>query len=142
MAPLPAQPLMEHLESLTDRADLLAFPSLARTELSDVPGLAGWNGISGQASQASRALGEGIPRPGTTRALLAGAALAAFEAPERAGAIDRALHASLAGKKSDRPGRGAERPAPQRRRGWDATRVTEALLFGELLLEPRSGRSR
>jgi hypothetical protein len=140
-APIPAGPLLAHLESIADQADILAFSSLARTELSDLPGLEGWSGLAGPAGQVARALAEGTPRPAPARALLAGAALAAFEKPAAAAAIDRALRASLAG---ERPKRGRRRPAaraasPRHTRGRQlgTSRLTEALLLGDVLLSRR-----
>jgi hypothetical protein len=141
LAPLAAAPLLGQLESITDRADVLGFASLARSELGDLPGLEGWNVLSGIADQVSRALARGLPRQAPARALLAGAAQAAWESPAAASDIALALRASLAGE--DAPGarrRAASRPAPRpraRSRQLSVRRLTEALLLGDVLLARR-----
>lgn len=145
LAPIPAEPVLAHLEAIADRADVHAFETLARSKLGDVPGLGGWNALSGVAAQASRALAEGRPLRAEARALLAGAALAAFERPGSASLIDGALHPSIAGEarapRVRSAGRGARARVSAGRPRLAARELTEALILGDVLLTPRARRA-
>ena len=79
-----------------------------------------------------------VPDP---RTLVAATTEAALEAPERGGAVHQALYESGKGKGPERVSATVRRVArePARMdRSLVARQVTEALLLGDILLEPRS----
>jgi len=79
-----------------------------------------------------------VPAPQT---LVVAAREAAPEAPERGGVVDQAFYKSVPGKKPKRvPAqvRPVVREPTRMDRSLVARQVTEALLLGDILLEPRS----
>ncbi len=79
-----------------------------------------------------------VPDP---QSLVVAAKEAAPEAPERGGVVDQALYKSVPGKEPKRvspPVRPVVREPARLDRSLVARQVTEALLLGNILLEPRS----
>ncbi len=81
---------------------------------------------------------QGVP---ASQTLVVAAREAAPEAPERSGVVDQAFYKSVPGKKPKRvPAqvRPVVREPARMDRSLVARQVTEALLLGDILLEPRS----
>ena len=100
--------------------------------------------IRRDASDAAASLKGGEKALGSARAIVSGAISASLETPEAAGRIQAALYESLSDARPTRPR--VKRPTPRAVPIPRATsmgrptgrEVAEALILGEILLEPRS----
>ena len=145
---LPVTPVLAAASQLTDELFQLPLDAFGKVRLAHVPGLAGWDSHARQATAAKASLLAGERAQGSARAIVAGAIEAALASPEANTKIHAALYESL----STVPAR-APKPTVKRKARARAARpvstgqpfahltgrdVAEALILGEILLEPRS----
>ncbi len=135
---LPAAPVLEAAANLVDQLFQASLPSLGGTRLEYVPGLSDWNIRAQDAGDAKVALSAGEQARGSARAIVAGAIDAALESPDALVTIHASLYQSLSQKSvpKRRAKRAAQPTTPSK--GWTRQNFAEALILGEILLEPRS----
>ncbi len=138
MSRLPAAPVLEAVASLVDQMFQAPLASLSGTRLEYAPGLSDWSTQAQDARDARVALPAGERARGSARALVAGAIDAAIESPDALVTIHASLYESLSQKSARKP-RTKRAAAPKKRsKGWTRQNYAEALILGEILLEPRS----
>ena len=135
---LPAAPVLEAAASLVDQLFQAPLPSLGGTRLEYAPGLSDWSTRAQDARDAKVALPAGERARGSARAIVAGAIDAAIESPDALVTIHASLYESLSQKSV--PKRQTKRAAAPTTpsKGWTRQNYAEALILGEILLEPRS----
>ena len=151
MTSLPVAPVLAAATQLTDELFQLPLDAFGNVRLAHVPGLAGWESHARQATGAKASLLAGERAQGSARAIVAGAIEAALARPEANTKIHAALYESLStvharapkptaptGKTKARA-RTAKPVATGRPFAHLTGRdVAEALILGEILLEPRA----
>jgi hypothetical protein len=142
-ADLSLAPLLTSMSVLLDRLFDLELNALAGRRLSQLPGLADWNQYQRDALDARQSFLAGQPARGAARALVAGAIDAAIEERERTATIRDSLYQSIQKHPSRRraaPGKKVARPVTAAKLATrpSARDFAEALILGEVLLEPRS----
>jgi hypothetical protein len=142
-ADLPLAPLLSFMNSLVDQLFGLELHALGGRRLSQLPGLSDWSQHQRDAADARQSLPAGKPARGSARALVAAAIDAALEDRERTGAIRESLYQSThSPPPRRRPARVKEAvpriPAAKSSTHPSARDFAEALILGEILLEPRS----
>ena len=135
---LPAAPVLEAAASLIEQLFQAPLPSLGGTRLENTPGLSDWSARAQDAREAKVALPAGERARGSARAIVAGAIDAAIESRNALVTIHTSLYESLSQKSV--PKRRTKRPAAPTKpsKGWTRQNYAEALILGEILLEPRS----
>ncbi|GMR22516.1 MAG: hypothetical protein BMS9Abin37_0872 [Acidobacteriota bacterium] len=146
MTSFPAAPVLAAASQLTDELFQLPLDAFGKVRLADVPGLAGWENHARQATAATASLLGGERAQGSARAIVAGAIEAALTDPEANTKIHAALYESLSTVQAHTPKPTAKRKARARATKPVATGqpfanlagrdVAEALILGEILLEP------
>lgn len=143
MATFPADVLLDTTTGLMAGLEELELQAFSTRTLTALPGIADWSLHRREASDATTRFLSGEPARGRARALVAAAMDAALQAPDRVVAIRNALYDSVAsaeGMKVEQPKFGAGVPVASREGGifpFGSRELVEALLLGEILLEPR-----
>jgi len=148
MTSLPAAPVLAAASQLTDELFQLPLDAFGNVRLADVAGLAGWESHARQATAATASLLAGERASGSARAVVAGAIEAALFDPEANSKIHAALYETLSTVQARAPKPTAKSKAWARATKPVATGqpfanltgrdVAEALVLGEILLEPQS----
>ena len=135
---LPAAPVLEAAAGLVDQLFEAPLPSLGGTRLEYASGLSDWSTQAHDARDAKVALPAGERARGSARAIVAGAIDAAIASPDALVTIHASLYDSLSQKSAlrRRTKRAAAPTTPSK--GWTRQNFAEALILGEILLEPRS----
>ncbi len=143
-ADLPLTPLLSAMSLLVDRLFDLELHAFAGRRLSQLPGLADWNQHQRDAVDARQSLLAGKPARGSARALVAAAIDAALRGSGTYGNHPRLPIFSPFTRRwlAHRASR-AKQVVPPVSAGTSSTRPStrdfaEALILGEILLEPRS----
>lgn len=146
MTSFPTKAVLDAASQLTDELFQLPLDAFGNVRLADVAGLAGWESHARQATAATASLLAGERASGSARAIVAGAIEAALVDPEAHTTILAALVESLSGVLAP-----AAKPRVKRKSRARAPRpvvsdqpfahltgreVAEALILGEILLEP------
>jgi len=138
MSRLPAAAVLEAAASLVDQMFQAPLASLSGTRLEYAPGLSDWSNQAHDAHDARVALPAGERARGSARALVAGAIDAAIESPNALATIHASLYESLREKSAPKPRTKRAVATTKRSKGWTRQNYAEALILGEILLEPRS----
>ena len=151
MTSLPVAPVLAAATQLTDELFQLPLDAFGKVRLAQVPGLAGWESHARQATSAKASLLAGERAQGTARAIVAGAIEAALASPETNTKIHAALYESLStvharatiptaptGKTKARARTAKPVGTGQPFAHLTGRDVAEALILGEILLEPRA----
>ena len=148
MTSLPAAPVLAAASRLMDELFQLPLDAFGNVRLADVAGLAGWESHARQATAATASLLAGEKASGSARAMVAGAIEAALLDPEANTKIHAALVESLSAVQARAPKPSAKRKPRRPAAKQVATAqpfanltgrdVAEALVLGEILLEPQS----
>ena len=138
MSRLPAAAVLEAAASLVDQMFQAPLASLSGTRLEYAPGLSDWSNQAHDARDAKVALPAGERARGSARALVAGAIDAAIESPDALATIHASLYESLREKSAPKPRTKRAVATTKRSKGWTRQNYAEALILGEILLEPRS----
>lgn len=148
MTSVPAAPVLAAASQLTDELFQLPLDAFGTVRLADVPGLAGWESHARQATAATASLLAGERAQGSARAMVAGAIEAALADPGANSKIHASLYESLSSALAP-----AAKPRVKRKSRVRAARpvasdqpfahltrrdVAEALILGDILLEPSS----
>jgi hypothetical protein len=153
---LPLRSMFGHFHDILEDLDGLRLAALGRSRLAEFPGLSGWQREARTARAVRDRLVRGEAAAAGPRALLAATTEVALESPAAGPSISAALLGSLRGEGvATAPKTRAEvlrgraaaafppgvspRPAARRKPG-DKMRIAEALLIGELILDPPSRR--
>ena len=148
MTSLPTAPVLAQASQLTDELFQLPLDAFGQVRLADVPGLAGWDSHARQATAAKAAFLAGERAQGSARAIVAGAIEAALASPETNTKIQAALYESLSSVHARAP-KPTVKTKPRARTAKPVATgqlfahltgrdVAEALILGEILLQPRS----
>ena len=151
MTSLPVAPVLAAASQLTDELFQLPLDAFGKVRLAHVPGLTGWESHARQATAAKAAFLAGERAQGSARAVVAGAIEAALASPEANTKIHAALYESLstvharAPKPTAPTGKTKARARTAKPVGTGqpfahltGRDVAEALILGEILLEPRA----
>jgi hypothetical protein len=141
-ANLPLAPLLASMGLLVDRLFDLELHALGGRRLSQLPGLSNWNEHQRDAADGQKSLLAGNPARGSARALVAAAIDAALENRERTETIRESLYQSIHSQPARRRPARVKEAVPPIRAAKSSTRPSardfaEALILGEILLEPR-----
>jgi hypothetical protein len=145
MATIPADVVLDTTAGLMAALEELELQAFSSRTITALPGISDWSHHGRECSEATRRFLAGEPARGRARALIAAAIDAAIQAPDRFAAIRNALYRSVASV--ERFGAQAERAssragAPTSPKGaltfpLGRRELVEALILGEVLLEPR-----
>ncbi len=142
-ADLPLAPLLAGMSLLVDRLFDLELHALAGRRLSQLPGIADWDQHQREAVDARQLLRAGKPAHGSARAIVAAAIDAVSGDRESTETIRTSLYSSIhtqpARSRDGRARKAVPTVSPVRSSTRPSTRdFAEALILGEILLEPRS----